>query len=59
MLLNPDQELKKDQIKVMLHIDSMTSQNQYMRIKSIKAYKRANLEGQKMLRENKRNSLFS
>lgn len=32
----------------MVHIDPLTSVNQYMRMKSVKAYKRANLEGQKI-----------
>jgi hypothetical protein len=44
-MLNPDREIKKDQIKVMVHIDPMDCNHQYMRIKSIKQYKRANLEG--------------
>ena len=35
-LLNPDKEIMKDQIKVMVHIDSMDSNFQYIRLKSIK-----------------------
>jgi hypothetical protein len=45
MLMNPDKEIMKDHIKVMGHIDKQDSPYVYMRIKSIKGYKRANLEG--------------
>jgi ADP-glucose pyrophosphorylase len=49
MLMNPDKEIINDPIKIMMHIDPSTSQNTYMRIKSIDTYKKANLEGQKQV----------
>lgn len=46
LLMNPDLEIKKkDQIKIMAHIDPHTSGHTYMRLKNIKFYKNANLEG--------------
>lgn len=48
MMMNPDKEIKQDKIKIMVHIDHMHSGYQVHRIKSIKAFKRANLEGQKI-----------
>lgn len=43
--MNPDKEINYDPIRIMMHIDPSTSQNNYMRIKSIDTYKKANLEG--------------
>jgi hypothetical protein len=43
--MNPDHVIKKDLIKVMGYIDYESSNKTYMRIKSTKAFKRANLEG--------------
>lgn len=48
MMMNPDREINQDKIKIMVHIDPMHSGYQVHRIKSIKAFKRANLEGQKI-----------
>mmetsp|Transcript_8101 Transcript_8101/g.13609 ORF Transcript_8101/g.13609 Transcript_8101/m.13609 type:complete len:98 (+) Transcript_8101:84-377(+) len=48
-MMNPDRQLAKDTIKIMAHIDPMNSKSTYMRLKNIKAYIRANLEGQKLL----------
>lgn len=47
-MLQVDRDLSKDSIKIMAHIDSMNSRNTYMRLKNIKAYMRANLEGMKI-----------
>lgn len=44
-LMNPDKEIIRDQIKVMGHIDPNASGNTFIPLKSIKAYKRANLDG--------------
>lgn len=44
--MNPDKkEITNDPVRIMMHIDPSTSQNDYMRIKSIDTYKKANLEG--------------
>ena len=63
LLMNPDKELVIDPIRIMMHIDPSTSQNIYMRIKSIDTYKKANLEGLKqVIKSNKmanQNKLFS
>ena len=48
-MMNPDKEIIKDQIKIMGHIDGHSSPYTFMQIKSLKTYKRANLEGQKAL----------
>ena len=48
--MNPDKEINHDPIRIMMHIDPATSQNTYMRIKkSIETYKKANLDGQKLV----------
>ena len=43
----------------MAYIDSLQSKNTYIRIKSTKTYKRANLEGQKAVRLEEHKKLFS
>jgi len=48
LMMNPDATQNNDKIKIMMHIDPMLSTNQYMRINTLKAYMRANLEGQKL-----------
>ena len=46
MMLNPESNgHDNDKIKIMMHIDPMLSNNQYMRMNSLKSYMRANLEG--------------
>ena len=55
--MNPNKEINHDNIKVMSHIDSCTSQNAYIRIKSLESFKRANLEGQKLLKSSQHKSI--
>lgn len=52
-LMNPDKDIIRDQIKVMAHIDSHSSPHTFLPIKSIKAFKRANLDGQKLVLKSK------
>ena len=50
-MMNPDKGIINDNIKVMAHIDACNSPYTYMRIKSLDSFKRANLEGQKHLKD--------
>jgi len=50
-ILNPDSEINQDQLRVMTHIDPISSKSTYMRIHSIDAYLKANLDGQKSINQ--------
>lgn len=53
-MMNPSQELDKDSIKVMGHIDSAHSSHTYLRMRNLNSFIRANLDGIKAINLSKK-----